>query len=512
MKVPVAYTRGDKTVVEDTELNFGRVMRVTLYYGNTSVVLEFAPQKDPSFTPRMEATVNDIAQPNQVSGNPGFTAEVKLYNAAPAVKTLLASHQQFVLDFTKGNDTGLAQAAQGGGQSKELVAYYNSRPKIKVECGYWQPNKTKLPGKGKFAEGFRTTGGICDYHLLFQGHINSTLEYMQGTDVITHLYCHDFDEGQISNKAILESLGQKYTPAEGVKWQELSQAERDKRSGRTARNWHDLASRLCRLFIETRNSRHYTPDSEQTFLREPVTEEDRLKHDWFGIKYIYTPSRKDEFNAELEKRMSLPNTVDVTNFMTNAPNFRGIFSDLCNYANADVNYLIDYEYDPSRVVIFVYPRGNTFDIKTRNTEDSTIIKIVNYQNLIGNPAVSSSGQLTVKMLLNWECIPLRNIELVLDKKIGAASTTGEDLVVQAGSGTREVIAAGGKISPYAATQYGAYNSAVYTLQYQSEFEKNHGYMFNTPFPMIKVKHEVSTHGKEWYTTVTTVPKYTGIKL
>lgn len=514
MKVPVSYLRDGKTVIEDTELNFGRVMRITLYYADTSVVLEYAPQKDPALCPRMEATINDIAQPNQVSGNPGFTAEVKLYNAAAAVKTLLASHQKFVLDFTHGNENNLAKAARGGRQAQELKDYYKDRPKIKIECGYWVSDTKRLSSDSKTLDGIkvRTTGGMCDYHLLFQGHINSTLEYVQGTDIITQLYCHDFDEGQISNKAILESLGQEYTPADGVKWQEMAQAERDKRSGRTARNWHDLASRLCRLFIETRNNRHYTPDAEQTFYREPVTEADREKHDWFGIRYIYTPSRKDEFNAALEERMSLPNSVNVTNFMTNAPNFRGIMSDLCNYANSNVNYLIDYDYDPSKVVIFIYPRGNSYDLKARNPEDQTVIRIVNYQNLIGTPAVSAAGALTIKMFLNWECAPLRNIELALEEETGSDSTTGEGLVVKAGKGYRETIAAGGKMSPYIATQYGAYNAAVYTLQYPTEFQKNHGYMFNIPFPIIRVKHEVSTHGKEWYTTVSTVTKCTGIKI
>lgn len=519
MKVPVVYTKKGKdgevqNVTEEADLNFGRVMRITLYHGNTRAVMEFAPQKDPMLTPRMEAVVNDIVQPNRPSGTVGFTADVKLYNASDEVATLLASHQQFILDFTHGNENGLAKAAaKGTANNKELAEYYKSRPKITIECGYWKPDNTVLPGKGVVKEGFRTTGGVCDYHLIFTGYVNSTLEYVQGNDVITQLYCHDFDEGQISNKAVFESMGFKYQSQDAIKWQEFSQAERDKRSGRTARNWHDLASRLCRLFIETRNSRHYTKGAQQTFVREPVTEEDREKHDWFGIRYITAPNRKDEFNPQLEERMSLPNTVDVRNFMTNAPNFIGIMNDLCNYANANVNYLIDYEYDPSKVTIFVYPKGSTYKfIKSRNTESAEVIRIVNYQNLIGNPAVSSNGSLTVKMFLNWACVPLKSIELALEDKTGAESTTGEGLVVRAGRGVRETLAAGGKIPPYMATQFGARNSALYSLEYADNYTANHGYMFNVPFPIIKTKHEVSTHGKDWYTTVTTVPKYTGIQL
>lgn len=490
--------------VGDQELNFGRCMRVTIFHGATQAVMEFCPMEDANKCPRMEAVVNDIAQPQRNTGQPGFTAEIKLYNPDSSITTLLAQHQKFMLDYTKSNyaETRFLKLNDGG--VKELTEYYSDRAKARVECGYWVPESTNEDGTA--------IKGHAEYHKLFEGYINNSLEYVSGSDIIIQLYCHDFDAGGISNKAVTESLGLSYTSADMSKWQELSKEDRKKRSGEGEPSWHTLAGKLCRNFLPVRNKKYLSSSGQFLYATTVVSEEDRNRNDWYAIRYIYSPQRKNEINIELEQRMT-SRVVNISNFMSNASDFNGIFAQLCNYGNANVGYSIDYEYDPEKVVVWVYPVGNGYKQQSKTTSKASTIVIMNYQNLLSSPAVDASGALTIKMFLNWNAQPLVNIELRNDERYGNENTAGDEFyIARAGRGLRETMTASGKITPYMATIQGARSASVYSLQKGTRFEKEHGYLFNRGFPIIRTKHEVSTHGKEWFTTVTTVPKYTGIKI
>lgn len=515
MKVPATFAtkqedgtlKWDRT--EDQELNFGRCMRVTIYHGNTQAIMEFCPMENSQKCARMEATVNDIAQPNQNTGQPGFTAEIKLFNPDTAVTTLLADHQQFLLDYTKSNYAEARFTNMDGGKIKELEAYYRARARARVECGYWVDVQGEKDKDGK------EVNGHADYHILFEGYVNSSLEYLQGNDMILHLYCHDFDAGAISNKAVAESIGIPYTSADAKKWQDLSTKDREKRSGKDEPSWHTLAGKLCRNFLPNRRTQYQQITGEILYATRMVSEAERERNDWYAIRYIHTPQRKNEVNIELETRMT-SRVIDVSNFMTNASDFNGIFNQLCNYGNANVGYLVDLDYDPKKVIVWVFPVGSGYKpsgSKRGQIGDRGEIEIINYQNLLIPPAVSSSGQLTIKMYLNWNAEPLKSIKLTLDDSYGDDSLTGDEFYVpKVGRGLREVVTAGGKISPYMATIQGARAASVYTLEYNTKFKEEHGYLFNIGFPIIKTKHEVATHGKEWYTTVVTVPKYTGLEV
>lgn len=516
MKVPATFATKQKDGTlkwdrtdEDQELNFGRCMRVTIYHGKTQAIMEFCPMEDSQKCPRMEATINDIAQPNQNTGQPGFTAEIKLFNPDSAVTTLLADHQQFLLDYTKSNYAEVRFTKINDGQIKELQQYYDDRARARVECGYW------VSANGESDKDGKGVNGHADYHVLFEGYINSSLEYLQGNDIILQLYCHDFDAGSISNKAVLDSIGISYTSADMEKWQNLSKKDREKRSGEGEPSWHTLAGKLCRNFLPNRRVQYPQITGEPLYATRMVTEEERERNDWYAIRYIHTPQRKDEVNIELETRMT-SRVIDVSNFMTNASDFNGIFNQLCNYGKANVGYLVDLDYDQNKVIVWVFPVGSGYKPsgdKRGQIGDRGEIEIINYQNLLAPPAVSSSGQLTIKMFLNWDAEPLKSIKLTLDDNYGNDSLTGDEFYVpKVGRGLREVVMAGGKISPYMATIQGARSAAVYALEHGTKFAQEHGYLFNIGFPIIKTKHDVSTHGKEWQTTVITVPKYTGLEV
>ena len=65
------------------------------------------------------------------------------------------------------------------------------------------------------------------------------------------------------------------------------------------------------------------------------------------------------------------------------------------------------------------------------------------------------------------------------------------------------------ISTFGTVQLGASN-AVAAINKQVQTGKSRGYMFNIGFPIMSVKHELSTYKGTWTTTVQTVPSTAGL--
>lgn len=499
MKLPtVSFGTEDEIRKSLQEYNFDRCLRITIYSKDKSCVMEYAPLKDPKLCPRMEASINDNPASELTANQAGFTAEVTFYNAVSELKTILAGHQSFTTDFIENKERvkeSVRRMIDSPNESSELDKYYANHCRIRIEAGYWNHE-----------------GKIVDYGKpLFDGYVNSTVTYVEKNDEITKMYCANQDFTKMSAKAIGGSLGMCPVDVQKLAYQKLSVEERKIRSGRDKSNWDAMCSVLCRNYITERPNPLYVLGTAITNIPPmiPVSSEDRKRNDWFEVRYIPSPNEKDKDDVELQARLVNNARLDIHGFYTNADHIYTMLNELCSYKDADVGYMIDNEYKPGKVVVFIFPRGNTY---TQTRGEKAEIKIVNYQNLIGAPAVDNSGCLTVKMFLNKDCKPLLKLALILDKTKGSTSTTGNDLVVNPDFDGREIMAPSGGLSPYQGLIQGSRGFALAFYQANARFAEANGYLFNVGFPMIKIKHELSTHGSAWWTTVKTVPAYQGVNL
>lgn len=514
MKLPSIEIVNGKSSTVQRDYNFDRCVRVTFYHADSGqkgqVIYEYAPLKDEKYCARIEATVNDLPQINRINNRPGFTAVVTLYNISDTLNTLLASHTQFLLDFSEGQKTQWqAMLAQGGeAADRTLEKYYKNKIRLKIDCGYWD-YENKQPNYGATP--------------LFDGYVNSYVNYLKGNDIVSKFYCHDYKDDEISKKTIIESCGGKYNKSDLKVY--LSNAIKDMKKKETkGRNWTDMFSQLVREYqpvrpiIEQNVIEGLLPKrsssipgvedltDEQISKLVDVTEADRKTNNWFSVLYIYTPSKKDERNVLLEEKLF---NVSAEGFSTSQQFVNGMLNDLCVFRGVGVDWMIDYDYTPGKVTFFVFPTGKGNEYVGAKDAD---IQIVNYQNIIDNPTVSANGAMQIKMFLNKQCIPLRKIALILDESKGSETTTGDGLVIKAAPGLNEVMAAG-QINPMNPSAiFGSRSAAVYTLQVGNKWKDGNGYMFNLGFPITTVKHEIATHSNEWFTTVTTIPCYTGVNL
>ena len=153
----------------------------------------------------------------------------------------------------------------------------------------------------------------------------------------------------------------------------------------------------------------------------------------------------------------------------------------------------------------IYPLGTQFTwVKGENAG----IKIWNYQNLLETPSVSGSGVMTVKMIFNPECECGRTIALMLDRSILSKDQMTRNLSKME-SGDFGSMGTSADLASFGTVQLGATN-ALAAINKQVQQGKSRGYMFNVGFPIISVKHELSTYKDTWNTTIQTVPIAAGL--
>lgn len=509
-------------IINGTQVNFDRIVRVTLWYGQApasttstdtvtpqTVILEYAPLDNPLFCPNIEAKITDITNPLNKNGQAGWTAEVTLTNPDDASRRIIANHMNWIMgDSTFKDFLKKLEAADSFEQLNEesddlLTKYYENRVHIRVEAGYWEKTGQLI---------YDANGNVIGdtrraYTTLFQGIVNSSVFYRKGVDDIMTLECHNFDTNQINLNAIKQSVGLRQSVENNMEMYYLmAEDERNKHNGRDAWTWDLMAQKLIRNFSTTRPDPDYKTNStirNYTPVRL-VSSADRKRTDWYAVKYIYTPRDKDRENNELRVRLQ---NLDTSRFYTVAATLTDMLSDLANWKDANVSFMIDDEYRKGRRVLFVWPRGE--EIKFTSAKEADI-QIVNYQNLLESPAVNGSGSLNIRMMLNPECKPLRSLALRLDDSFGLDQATGDSSVIRANQGLRESVSFAGNPSPMVAAVQGAYALSIYSQQIGREDVQNKGYLFNIGFPILRCTHTIQTRGNKWETQVQTIPMATGI--
>lgn len=491
--------------VKGINVNFDRIMRVTFWYGATAggaetVISEFAPLDNEAYCADMKVTVTDIINPTIKNGLPGFTAQITITNPHPSILRILANHVTWMLDYTKAADptrkligTPTEKAAQS---NQNLLDYYSSRVKVRVEAGYWNDGKR-------------------DYNLIFEGYVNSNSWYRKGTDNILVLAAYNIDITQLSANAIKDVGVLGTNVKENVlAYAQESLKEREKRSGQNTAGWMAMARKLVLGFSVDRPNPAYAPGStvgpNAPYIQ--VTNADRNNPNWYKIKPIYTPRRKSEENLPLWHKLQ---ALKVDRFYTTAGNLDTMISELANFNGADVNFEIDDRWEQGIRTLFVWPRGA--EIKPTKGEDAEI-QIINYQNILEAPAITADGSLNVKMFFNAACRPGLALSLMLTEKQGSLSgQSGDSAVIQAGRGLNDTLSFSGAPNPYYPATQGAQSLSLYSQELEAVNQERlkqdsvtRGYMFNTGFPMREITHTLATRGNDWMTTVKTIPMNVGL--
>lgn len=501
------------------EVCFGKVVRLTLYYGGEQVVLLYAPNLNEMYNANIEAEVNDIANPMRKNNDLGFTATVTITNPTQSVVQLISNHIKWVARHDESEEEMVRRAMT---QTKDtLLEYYENRPRCRIEVGYWDYSQPPLPATKSTKNGTdEVVYSTPSYNIpgltkLFEGYINSSALYHEGQDDILKFACHAFDASLISTRAIMDEFMCHYPELERrEKMEEYAIANMAKRTAKENTMWGTMFRNLVREFEMLRPNPNFgkTPNGpladvkNNNYAEILVNDADRKKADWIDVRYIYSPNDLKTLNESLRMRLE---TLDVGGFYTNAGTLADMLTDLSNERGAMVNWMQynDFDETHSRVVYFVWPRGE--GLKSVRGQDADI-KIINYQNLLESPSASASGALHVKMFLNTECIPLRRIALILDPRVGSETGTGDSFVVSASTIFRESMGVHGQLNPYMGTRQLANAQSVYAQQVATKDIQNRGYLFNTGFPIIKCKHHIETHGRAWETEIETIPMWEGL--
>lgn len=507
--------------INGVDVNFDRIMRVTLWYGqapedstsnNTvapqTVIIEYAPLDNAIYCPNIEAKITDITNPNNKNGQAGFTAEVKIINPDDAVQRIIANHINWVIDgSTFENFKQQLMADDGTNPDSEtndlLTKYYENRVNIRIEAGYWEKGGKIIYDKDGNVVGDTRRA----YTLLFSGVVNSSVFYRQNVDNIMILECQNWDYNQINLNAIKKSLGITEAVNNNAEtYIQMALEEQKKRNGSDAFTWDLMAQKLIRNFSVSRPDPSYKTGStvKNYTPGRIVTSADRKRTDWYGVKYIYTPRNKNKANEELRYKLQ---HLDTTRFYTVATTLTDMLYELSCWKDANVNFMIDDEYMKGRRILFVWPRGE--EIKFTNAKDADV-QIINYQNLLESPSVTGSGSLNIRMMLNPDCKPQKSLALRLDDSFGTDQATGDSSVIKANQGLRESLSFAGNPSPYVATIQGAYALSIYTQQLGRDDVQNKGYLFNTGFPILRCIHTIATRSNKWETLVQTIPMATGL--
>ena len=120
------------------------------------------------------------------------------------------------------------------------------------------------------------------------------------------------------------------------------------------------------------------------------------------------------------------------------------------------------------------------------------------------------------MWFNRDCEVWKHIALILDSTYtGDVEQTGvlniNNLNFAQNKNNQLIVPLGGSSDnpAVATTQLSTSMAISAAAQYQDIAAKN-GYMFNVGLLMTKVVHRLTTHGKDWSTTVQTVPMLAGV--
>jgi hypothetical protein len=275
-------------------------------------------------------------------------------------------------------------------------------------------------------------------------------------------------------------------------------------------------------FLSTRPQQQITPLAEdrsritnEDFPLIPVSNFDRQREDWFEIKFVKSVSDwlartrnggRDWGGGAIDVKLQEALTAYVmpANNAVYGINLAQMLDGLCAVVGR-IGWHRDIT-NRTRNTYLIYELGNE---PLWVSKDKADIQIWNYQNLLESPSVSGAGIMTVKMVFNPECVCHRTLALILDPTVVSKDGATRD-ISGLESGLYGSMATQSSLANFGNVQISGSN-AVAALNKGVQDGKSRGYLFNIGFPIVSVKHELSTYGNNWSTTVQTVPATVGLK-
>lgn len=469
---------------------FDRCVRVTLMSnvatGGKSI--EYAPLYNPDYTSRIDAQVTD-QMPKSKSYRPGYTAEIKLYNVSNEIKATLAGNGAWLTSLFRDDMTDFER-------QDVIEKYYNNRLQAEIEVGY-----------------FNRDTGAPDYKSIFKGFINNTYTYRMGSDDITTVECYNFDEQKINWEGGVTKATYNQTMAV------------DDHFAIGDPNWSNTFIAAIERFEDEKANRgnigiiQADAVSKTTYAamvrfkpkyKEYISAKKgslRLGQD-FLIAYKVKPDIDSLDNDTLQLALTGgigSDANDTSNFQSGSKNVEEILNKLCKEATPKVSWLktIKVMNGLPYVVYVIYgaePKG----IGAYSDADW---KVVNYQNVISTPMITTSGALSCTLLLDPRIRAGDSIGFYMDK-----TKWGAEFGESGGSFSNfgYSLAVSGQTASSVPTVLGANAFNIYSQEKMSGDSSATGFIFNKSFPIIKCIYDVSTHAKNWSITVNTVPVIQGL--
>lgn len=525
--------------MKTTDFNFDRCLKFVFtggtlgeYYDadlkkmvENKFIVEYNPKKASFLCPRLEATV--VGTPyDSMKGRPGTECYLKIYNPSNEILNQISAGSVNMSDFDDARE------------------YYKHKLNVTVYAGYHrEPEK---PEEKKKEENKQKTDNIVveekkdnsdknEYLLndtatygpsIFSGYVNNSFLVHNSTDNILTLACHDIDLANNQFNQIKAKLAGKEADVS------MSSKEmEDKRLKPDTDTFHQTLLWLIAHFTGI-DGVYSTKDSIAKAIAGAWNAVMNLISGGIRIYYVKDPSRfleamnedrvfatidsllkekQELFDTELEKAAKSKDGLRVKNFYSLKSNLNDVIRDLCEFTGARIACKTFKMFGKDIYCIYrMSNRQNTVDKKTKG-----IVKIYNFQNLLDTPTVAPNGSMTVNMWFNRDCVCWKHIALILDSDIkGNFETNGllniNKLNFTSNDNGQFIVPIGGTAdNAMVTTNQLSTNMAVSAAAKYKDVAVKNGYMFNVGFLITKVTHKLSTHSKDWSTTVQTVPMVYG---
>lgn len=462
----------------------------------------------------MDVVVTD--RPNaRAQGNPGFQGTVTVYNPTQLLLNVINSGATWVTDYVNEN-------TESEDKANAIERFYASRLTCTISAGYLTDN------------------GEPDWHVILKGYVNGSSLARKGVEEVLTFGVMDID--MMKDSMVAEK---QLTKLYGSEW-EIKRILESQNANRFERTWYETLVKYIKQWETDRiadpqsvpdqkretNYQLSTQPQRTTFpLRKdfsriteeekpftPISEYDRNNTNWFEIKFVKSLRDWKEVTRyagrDLENisvgqegvqlQIDLMNQIMPQNGAVYGRNLAEMLDGLCAHAVHRVGWYCD-KVNRKRNTYVIYPLGSE---PLWVEGEYAGIKIWNYQNLLESPSVSGSGIMNVKMVFNPKCECGITLALMLKRSLISGDGATRDLS-KFESGDYGSMASSASLATFGTVQLGSSN-AVAAVNKAVQTGKSRGYLFNIGFPIIEVKHELSTYSKNWSTTVKTVPMTAGL--
>lgn len=468
---------------DGVEYQMNRIMRVSVTgsyttvndkgvptTSNETIVYEYCPLADSRLNARIDARVEDRPVVNTKNDNPGFAAKITIYNPSNELLTMINQNAKWVLDY----------------KNKSAEQYNRSRCKVRLEAGYYDPQK--YPGnEGK------------GYTNIFEGRLNTSSYYRKGVDNILELLCHDIDlSGTEVQNLIKDATGAGGSVVTTYAQNIVGALGKKKLIGVAGHSWDEFMT----LMIDNYGVKKHTVVNDPVAMMSRIVKEANRtgtgRTVQFDMVYIKPPSNLAHPSQGMVVDRELAgyaDNLDVKGIVVNAATFSAKMEELCGYFPGEMRWKLDDNRSYVDKPTYYFWIANPGRIGSKTKYNSTVniknlVTIYNFQNMLQVPSVDGAGCFSMKMLFHPDIVPLCGIELRWDPnyKLGNAI-----------SPYTEGVASTASIGQY----YPSLQAGTKLFQVAS-IAKTNGYLFNKVYQAGNVVHNLSTHSNNWYTEVKTL--------